>query len=68
MLKIVKPHRIICLRTKFLKFSKLLKRTFKPRALSLFALDNVIHKYYHTSFLDCLWRLNLTMVKRMKQI
>ena len=53
---------------KFLKSSKWLKRTSKLRALSLFASNNVIHKYYHISFLDCLWRLNLTMFKRMKQI
>ena len=57
MLKIVKPHRMICLRTKFLKFSNPQndsKKTFKPRALSLFAPNNEIHKYYHISFLDCL--------------
>ena len=47
---------------------KWLKRNFKLGALSLFSPNNVIHKYYHISFLDCLWRLNLTMFKRKKQI
>ena len=47
---------------------KWLKRTFKIGALSLFAPNNVIPKYYHISFLDCLWKHNLTMFKRKKQI
>ena len=47
---------------------KWLKRNFKLGALSLFSPNNVTPKYYHISFLDCLWRLNLTMFKRMKQI
>ena len=67
MLKIVKPHKMTCLRKNFSN-SQILKRTSKLGALSLFAPNNVIHKYYHISFLDCLWRLNLTMFKRKKQI
>ena len=41
MLKIVKPYRMICPRTKFLK------RTSKPGALSLFAPNNLIHFLIH---------------------
>ena len=47
---------------------KWLKRNFKLGALSLFAPNNVTLKYYHISFLDYLWRLNLTMFKRKKKI
>ena len=41
---------------------------FKLGALSLFSPNNVFPKYYHISSLDYLWRLNLTMFKRKKQI
>ena len=47
---------------------KWLKRNFKLGALSLFSPNNVFPKYYHISSLDCLWRLNLTIFKRKKQI